>query len=493
MKVPENKLTAKSPIEPLPLPEKVIIPLHQNIGAPCNAVVKRGEKVLTGQKIGDSEKFVNAPVHATISGEITATTTVINPPTGKPVTALVITSDGADRWVELDKSLVSSQQSAVKPVGNQQSAVGSQRGRGRGLSTIDYRLSTEEDYGLSALDSRLVLDRIRAAGLVGLGGAIFPTHVKLSPPRDKKIDTVILNGCECEPYITSDHRVMLEYGEQVLSGLNIIKKVLSPDNIYIAIEDNKADAIDHLGKLIVAMGFDFKIIPLKSKYPMGAEKILTKLVLGREVPIGGLPLDVGVVVHNVSTTKAIHDAVFEGRPFVERVVTVTGAVKNPKNLLVRLGTPLRSLIDYCGGIQSGVRGQGSVCRDRGAGADLRSPIPDSSTEVILGGPFMGISQPDLDFPVTKGTNCVLVKEGRRVKEQDCISCGRCLEVCPMHLVPTMLVRNARASRYDDCKKTYYIDNCFECGACAYTCPASIPIVQYIKVAKSELIKRVISE
>ncbi|MFW0858803.1 MAG: electron transport complex subunit RsxC [Dehalococcoidia bacterium] len=440
VKLPENKLTARNPIEPLPLPEKVIIPLHQNIGAPCNAVVKRGDKVLTGQKIGDSEKFVNAPIHATISGEITAATTVINPPTGKPVTALVITSDGADRWVELDESLVSSQQSTVP-----------------------------HPRELSTLDSRLVLDRIRAAGLVGLGGAAFPTHVKLSPPRDKKIDTVILNGCECEPYITSDHRVMLEYGEKILSGLNIIRKVLSPDNIYIAIEDNKADAIDHLEKLIVAMGFDFKIIPLKSKYPMGAERTLLHTLLGREVPIGGLPLDVGVVVHNVSTTKAIHDAVFEGRPFVERVVTVTGAVKNPKNLLVRVGTPLRNLIDYCGGIDG------------------------KASEVILGGPMMGISQPDLDFPVTKGTSCVLVKESRPIREQDCISCGRCLGVCPMHLMPTMLAKYAKAGRYDECKKVYYIDNCFECGTCAYVCPANIPIVQYTKVAKSELIKRAVAK
>jgi len=425
VEVCESKLTAGSPIEPAPLPEKVIIPLHQNIGAPCEAVVKRGDKVLTGQKIGDSERFVNAPVHATVSGEITGTTMVINPPTAQLVTALVITSDGKDEWVEPE-------------------APGEPE-----------TLSTKE-----------ILDRIRAAGLVGLGGAAFPTHVKLSPPKDKKIDTVILNGCECEPYITSDHRVMLEYGEKVLSGLNIIKKVLSPDNIYIAIEDNKEDAIDHMEELITVMGFkeDFKIVPLTTKYPMGAEKILTKLILDREVPIGGLPLDVGVVVHNVSTAKAIYDAVVEGKPFVERVVTVTGAVKNPKNLLVRLGTPLRSLIEYCGGIDG------------------------KASEVILGGPMMGISQPDLDFPVTKGTSCVLVKESTPIREQDCISCGRCLEACQMHLMPTVLAKYAKAGRYDDCKEAY-IDDCFECGACAYVCPANIPIVQYIKVAKSELIKR----
>jgi len=421
--VHHRKLTAGSPIEPLPLPEKVTLPLHQNIGAPSEAIVKRGDKVLTGQKIASSEKYVSAPVHATLSGEVSAATMVINPPTGQPVAALVITSDGADSWVGL-----------------------------------------EPPKAPEALSVKEILGRIREAGIVGMGGATFPTHVKLAPPEGKVIDTVILNGCECEPYITSDHRVMLEYGEKVLSGLNIIRKVLSPKVTYIAIEDNKPDAIDHLGKLARTMGFPFEIIALKSKYPMGAEKTLISTILKREVPIGGLPLDVGVVVQNVSTAKAIHDAIFEGRPFVERVVTVTGAVRHPKNLLVRFGTPLRALVDYCGGIEG------------------------EASEVILGGPMMGISQPDLDFPLTKGTNCVLVKESRQIREQDCISCGQCLEVCPMRLMPTLLAKYAKAGRYGDCKENY-IDDCFECGACAYVCPANIPLVQYIKVAKSELAKR----
>ena len=425
LKVPESKLTHRSLIEPVPLPQKVIILLHQNIGAPCHALVKRGEKVLTGQKIGDSEQFVNAPVHATISGEISASTTMINPWTGQPVTALVITSDGEDRWVQL--------QPPIDP---------------------------------EALSRNEILGRIREAGIVGLGGATFPTHVKLSPPETKKIDTVIINGCECEPYLTSDHRVMLEHGERLLSGLNLIRKVISPDNIYIVIEENKSDAIKHLKKLIVAMGFknDFKIIRLKSRYPMGAEKILTKLILGREVPIGGLPLDVGVVVHNVSTAKAIYDAVFEGRPFVDRVVTITGAVKTPKNLLVRVGTPLRHLIDYCGGICG------------------------KANEIIFGGPMMGVSLFDLDFPAMKGTSGVIVRSGSPIIERGCISCGRCLDACPMSLVPAMLAKYSKAGRYDECTKAH-ISDCFECGACAYVCPANIPIVQHIKIAKRELIRR----
>ncbi len=424
VKVPESKLSEKIPIEPAPLPEKAVIPLQQNIGAPCQALVKRGDKVLTGQKIGDSEKFVSAPVHATVSGEVTGTTMVVNPPTGALVESLVITSDGEDKWVELS------------PPKNPE------------------KLSAKE-----------ILDGIREAGLVGLGGAAFPTHIKLSPPKGKEIDTVILNGCECEPYVTSDHRIMLEDGDKVLSGLNLIRKVLSPQSVYIAIEDNKEDAIDHMEALIENLGFtDFRIVPLKSKYPMGAEKTLIEMILDREVPIGGLPLDVGVVVHNVSTAKAIHDAVVSGKPLIERVVTVTGAVKNPKNILVRFGTPLRSLIEYCGGMD------------------------DRANKVILGGPMMGIAQFDLDFPAVKGTNSILVTESTPLREQDCISCGKCIEICPMRLMPTLLARYAKAGRYDDCREIY-IDDCFECGACTYACPANIPIVQYIKVAKKELLKR----
>jgi len=425
VKLAENKSRTEKPIETFPLPEKVTLPLQQNIGAPCVATVKRGDKVLTGQKIGDSERFVSAPVHATISGEVSATTTVINPPTGQPVPAVVITSDGEDKWAELE------------------------------VPQNPEKLSVKE-----------ILGRIREAGIVGLGGATFPTHVKLAPPEGKKIDTLIINGCECEPYITSDHRVMLEYGEKILAGANIICKLLSPEITYIAIEDNKPDAIEYMRGLVAKTGFkdNFKVVSLKSKYPMGAEKTLIKNLLDREVPIGGLPLDVGVVVQNVSTTKAIYDAIFEGKPLIERVVTVTGAVKKPKNLLVRFGTPLRNLIEYCGGIDG------------------------KASEVILGGPMMGISQPDLDFPVVKGTNCILTKESRLIKEQECISCGRCVAVCPMYLLPTALAKNSKAGRYDECKEAY-IDDCFECGACAYTCPANIPIVQYIKIAKSELMKR----
>ncbi len=423
VKLPENKLTEKSPIEPAPLPQTVFLPLQQAMGAPPKALVKRGDKVLTGQKVADTERFVSAPVHATLSGEITSTATAINPPTGQVMDALVITSDGKDQWVPLD------------------------------VPKDPMALTNEE-----------ILKRIREAGLAGAGGATFPTHVKLTPPKDKKIDTVIINGCECEPYITSDHRVMLEMGEKVLMGALVIKKLLSPERVLIAIEDNKEDAIDHMEELIRKAGYPFNVAPIKTRYPMGAEKTLVKTLLNREVPMGGLPLDVGTVVQNVTTTKAIYDAIYEGKPFIERVVTVTGSVKNPKNLLVRFGTPLKNLIDYCGG------------------------ITEEGGEVILGGPMMGIAQYDLSFPVTKGTNCVLVKTPQPINESQCLTCGRCLDVCPMGLMPTLYPRYVKKGRYDDCKAAY-IDNCTECGACAYVCPANIPIVQYIKVAKKELQRR----
>ncbi len=428
-KVPESKITAASPIEPIPLPEKVIIPMQQHIGAENAPITPRGTPVLTGQKIGESEKYISAPVHATISGEISGSSVVINPPTGELTKTLSIISDGADKWVELEK--------AKDP---------------------------------KSLSVKKIIEKVKEAGIVGMGGAAFPTHVKLQPPKEKKIDTVILNGCECEPFVTADHRIMLEYGEQVLSGLNIIRKTLAPQNVYIGIEDNKEDAIEHLEELISKSAFaqDFKIVPLKSKYPTGAERTLIEVILGREVPIGGLPMDVGVVVQNVGTAKAIHDAIFEGKPLVERVVTVTGAVKQPKNLLVRIGTPLRNLIEYCGGTE------------------------EDANEIILGGPMMGISHFDLDFPVTKGTSCVLVKESIPVKEQECINCGRCLQVCPMRLMPTMLTKYAKTGRYDACVEAY-VDNCVECGSCAYACPARIPIVQYIKVAKKELGRRKVNK
>ena len=425
IKLPENKLTEHKPIEPLPLPEKVIIPLQQHIGAPCEPIVKRGTAVKTGEVIGGAKGFVSAPIHATISGEVSGNTKIINHATGKLIDAIIITSNGEDNWVEL--------QGAKDP----------------------DKLSAEE-----------IVKKVGEAGIVGMGGACFPSQVKLSPPKDVNIDTLILNGCECEPYITSDHRLMLEYGEKLLLGLKLGQKVRDPQKIYIAIEDNKPDAIDHLAELISNMGLDdsFKIVPLTSSYPMGGEKTLLTVITGREVPIGGLPLHVGVVVHNVSTVKAIYDAIYQGKPLIERVVTVSGLVNDPKNLTVRFGTPIRTLIDYCGGMK------------------------DDANKIILGGPMMGIAHFDLDFPVLKGTNSILIQKAAPIIETNCIRCGRCVDGCPMYLMPTMYVKYTKNHDYDACQEAHIAD-CIECGSCAYSCPAHIPIVEYIKTAKSELDKK----
>jgi electron transport complex protein RnfC len=425
--LPENKFTAGKPTEKMPLPEEVILPVSQHIGTPARATVKRGDKVLTGQKIADSDRPVSAPIHATLSGEVASMSVLINPPNGQPMDAIVLKSDGEDKWV------------ALNPAKDAES------------------LPNEE-----------ILKRIRESGIVGAGGATFPTQIKLMPPKEKKIDTVLINGCECEPYITSDHRLMLEYGEELLKGISLIKKVLNPQTVIIGIEENKEDAIEHLEKLIEAGHYPYQIVPLKTKYPMGAEKTLVKTVLGKEVPIGGLPMDVGAVVQNVATAKAVYDAVYLGKPFIERIITVTGDVKEPKNLMVRFGTPIKKLVEYCGGATV-------------AGA-----------EIIMGGPMMGIAQFDQNFPVTKGTNCILVKNPRVFAESDCINCGRCVDCCTMGLMPTLYPKLVKKSRYDECRAAY-VDNCVECGACTFVCPAGIPIVQYIKVAKRELARRAVKK
>jgi len=437
LKLPEDKFTENKSIEVFKIPDNVIVPIQQNIGAPCKFLVKRGDEVKTGQKIADTESYVSAPIHSPISGKVVKNIKVINPATSIFGDAILIASDGEDSWVDLEK-----------------------------LSDADDPGELPKITGIiDSLSSKEILSKIKEGGVVGLGGAAFPTHVKLSPPPGVNIDTVILNGCECEPYITSDHRVLLEYGKKVLLGLYIIKKVLSPEKVYIAIENNKEDAIKYIEKLASEMGFEdiFKVVSLPSRYPMGAEKTLIKTILGRSVPIGGLPLNVGVVVNNVSTSLAIYEAVIEGKPLIERVITITGNFKNPNNLMVRMGTPIIDLINYCGG----VRGE--------------------ANELIIGGPMMGISVVDVNFPVTKGINCILVKKSKPTFEQNCIRCSRCVSICPMGLMPLMFVEFVKNGMHDACKD-YYIENCIECGSCAYICPANIPIVGYIKTGKISLTK-----
>ncbi|NLA47493.1 MAG: electron transport complex subunit RsxC [Firmicutes bacterium] len=421
-----KELTASLAITAASIPQKVVIPLHQHTGAPCEPLVKVGDPVKTGQKIGDSEAFVSAPVHASISGTVTAIEPC-NHPLGRKVTAIIIESDGRDEWC-----------SELEPV-----------------EKVDD-LSPEEIRAL-----------IRSAGIVGLGGAAFPAHVKLSPPEGKAIDTVIINGAECEPYLTADHRLMLEKPDEIVFGLELIMKALGAGRGIIGIEDNKPDALRVMRQAVEGKS-DMSVVALKTKYPQGAEKMLIQVTTRRVVPSGGLPLDVGVVNHNVGSAVAITEALKKGKPLIERVVTVTGeGVRRPANLLVRLGTLVSELIDYCGGLK------------------------EETCKVITGGPMMGLAQPTTDLPVIKGTSGIVAltsEDAAFYENGSCIRCAACVRDCPINLVPTFIAQAAEHGLYDRAVKLHAAD-CIECGCCSYICPARIPLTQWIRIAKAEVLAR----
>jgi electron transport complex protein RnfC len=415
--------TAELPVEALPLPERLFVPLTQHIGAPARAQVKKGDRVLAGQRIGAPAGFVSVPVHAPTSGTVRSVD--LHPhPLGTPQPAVEIEADGEDAWAE-----------PLEPF------------------TDPFGATPEE-----------LRRRILDAGVVGLGGATFPSHVKLSPPPEVKIDAVILNGVECEPYLTADHRLMLEHPDRVLSGLDVILHLFGLEKGFIGIEQNKPDAIRLLTERARAGGFA-EIVPLKVKYPQGAEKQLIHAVLRREVPSGALPMAVGAVVQNVGTAAAIWGAVKEGTPLVERIVTVTGpSVVTPKNLRVRVGTPLRDLLAACGGLRENV------------------------AKVISGGPMMGMTQHDLGVPAIKGTSGVLCLPElflRGGPTGPCIRCGRCVGVCPMGLSPTALATSIEHDRVAEADAHHALD-CIECGSCSFICPAGIPLVQSIRWAKGRV-------
>ena len=417
----DKEATEHRPVEVLPLPARVFIPMSQHTGAPSKPVVKKGDPVKTGTLIGEAAGRISVPTHASVSGKVVDVTEMAHPLLGRRVSTVIIDSDGTD--------------------------------------TLDDSIGERPTADLTPKE---IIDSVQAAGVVGMGGAAFPTSVKLSPPPDKPVDTLIINGCECEPFLTADHRLMLENPKDIIEGTEFIARALGVKNVIIAAEDNKPDALVAMAEPAARAGFHVR--KLKTKYPQGAEKQLIKACLKREVPSGGLPMDVRTVVQNVGTAIAVRDAVKFRRPLFERVTTVTGpAIKEPKNLRVRVGTPVKNLIDACGGYKTEVG------------------------KLIIGGPMMGIAVPSDEVPVLKGTSGVLVLDPAATvfDEHDCIRCGRCITVCPMGLVPQRIANLIKRRKFDQAKVEHVLD-CIECGCCAFACPAKIRLVHRFKYAKSEL-------
>jgi len=420
---PEYKYpTEAKAIEVMPPPEKVHIPLLQHFGSPAKPLVKKGEEVLLGQKVGESTALFSANIHASVSGKVLSVDGVHHP-LGKPVPAVTVANDGEDR-------LAPEIQGSGDPF---------------------------------SLEPENICQVVKEAGIVGLGGAAFPTAVKLAPPKDKPIDSLIINGCECEPVLTADYRIMLEYTEDILKGAELVRKAVGAERTIIGIEDNKMDA--QRAFLEVINNSSAEIVVLKTKYPQGAEKNLIYALLGREVPRGGLPFDVGVVVQNVGTAKAIWDAASSGKPLYERALTAAGeGVREPKNLMVRIGTPFQKVLDFCGGID------------------------DNTNVLIMGGPMMGLSQWSLDVPVVKGTSGILAWTAAvHQMEHSCIRCSRCVDHCPMRLVPTQLMKYVKYEFLSDAEDWVILD-CVECGSCQYICPAAISLVHWIRLGKNQVME-----
>ena len=421
---PEHKeLTADVPIRRMPWPAEVVLPLRQHAGKPARLIVRKGQRVERGDLLADADGFISSPVHASASGRVA----------------------DVDWWPHPDGSMCQAVRIEVE----------------RWSAQLPRPRMVPDWDGLSHAQ---VIQAVQDAGVVGLGGAAFPTHVKLAPPKDVTIDTIIVNGAECEPYLTTDHRSMVEYPERVHFGIRIMMQALGVARCIIGVEKNKPDAIAALERTR-PHDLDVTILPLTVKYPQGAEKMLIKAVLDREVPSGKLPATVGVVVQNVGSVAMLAEVFETGLPLVERIVTVSGhGVKRPSNLIVPVGTKTRDLLDFCGG------------------------LTDDAAEVLFGGPMMGTAIRDLDTPVLKGTTGVVVltkDEIRDAGSYPCIHCGRCLEACPMFLNPQVLGDLAKAGRYAQMEAEHLAD-CMLCGSCSYVCPSGIPLAQLFSASKSAL-------
>ncbi len=422
----ENKLSAGVKIVPAPLPKEVIIPLGMHIGAPATACVAKGNEVKVGTLIAKSSGFVSANIYSSVAGKVTKIDSVFDA-SGYKKPAIIISVAEEDVWEEsIDRS--------------------------------------PELVRECSLDAKAIIDKINEAGIVGLGGATFPTHVKLSPPPGSKAEVLIINAVECEPYLTSDHQLMLEHGEEILVGCTILMKALSVDKCIIGVENNKPDAIKHLSGLC-AQYKGIEVMPLKVQYPQGGEKQLIDAVLSKQVKSGALPISTGAVVQNVGTIYAVYEAIQKNKPLLERVVTVTGkSLDKPANYLARIGTPLKTLIEASGG------------------------IPENTGKIIGGGPMMGKALLSADLPVTKGTSGILLisqEESVRKPMRACIRCAKCVNVCPMGLNPTFLMVDTQQQDWERAERGHIVD-CIECGSCSFTCPSNRPLLDFIRMGKQQV-------
>ncbi len=422
----DNKIySAHQPITECPLPEKAIIPLVQHIGAPAQPVVEKGQKVKVGELLAKAGGFVSANIHSPFSGTITKIDSTIDA-WGMRMPAIFMDVEG-NEWLE----------------------------------TIDRTPDVVREFNL---EPKEIIDRIAEAGIVGLGGACFPTQVKLMPPPGKKAEVLIVNGVECEPYLTCDHQLMLEHGEEIMIGIQLLMRALNIQKAVIGIEKNKPDAIARMQEL-ASKTLGVEICPLKLKYPQGGEKQLIDACIGRQVPSGALPIEVGAVVDNVATIYAVYEAVQKHKPLISRVMTVTGkSLKKPGNYLVRFGTPLSQVVELAGG------------------------VPEDTGKIIGGGPMMGRAMNNIDMPANKRTSGLLFlpeSESRRTESENCIRCGKCVSACPMGLEPYLLAKQAELQMWDEMEHHDVMD-CIDCGCCLFTCPSHRPLLDYIRMGKAQV-------
>ncbi len=421
----ENKFSVNQKIQAAPLPKQAVIMLGQSLGAPSTAIVEKGTEVKVGTLVAKATGFVSANIHSPVSGKVAKMDEVIDA-SGYKRSAIVIDVEGDEWETAIDRS-----QKLNKDI-----------------------TATQEE----------ILAKIAEAGIVGLGGATFPTHIKLSPPAGKTAEVLIINAVECEPYLTSDHQLMMEKPQETLVGIRILMKAIGVSQAIIGIEANKPDAIALMQQL-VQNELGIEVCPLKVQYPQGGEKQLIDATIGRQVPSGALPIEVGAVVQNIGTAFAVYEAVQKNKPLIERIITITGkSVAKPSNLLARIGTPLAELIDLCGG------------------------LPEDTGKVIGGGPMMGKALVTLDVPMTKGSSGLLIMpslEAERKKMRNCIRCGKCVSACCMGLEPYLLMSVSEQNLWEMAEENHIMD-CVECGSCSYTCPSARPLLDYIRLGKGKV-------